>query len=137
MKREIICTDLNGNKRSAYYNIKKIITDDGIKKLEFRTYMENDKQNEWFDFKVALLDNDIIKVTDMFVGKQEHRMKGIPEALILELKRLFNKKIISSSNSKPIIDNEWRKPSATKVWQRLVIQNRAKYDSYNDVFELI
>jgi len=100
--------------------------------------MEGDKEDEWFDFKIAFLDNDLIKVTDMFIGKDKHRKKGIPEALILETKRLYGqKKIISSSNIHKLITNEWRRSEATKVWERLVSKSLAKYNQSLDTFELL
>ena len=137
METEITCIDIYGNEIKANYKIFEVENNYGLRKLEFRTYLPGDKEEVWFDFKIALIDNSIIKVTDMFIGKEEHRMKGIPEALILEVKRLYNKKVISSSNKKPIILSEWRRIEADKVWKRLVRLNKAKYDELNDIYELL
>ncbi len=131
--------DIYGNSVQAWYTIREFVTEDGIRKQEFRTYLDDDNEEEedWFDFKIAFLTDGSIKVTDMFVGKASHRKKGIPDALILEIKRLYNKKVISSSNKNKLVRSEWRKPPATKVWERLVLKNKANYNSQTDTFELI
>ena len=73
----------------------------------------------------------------MFIGKDKHRKKGIPEALILEVKRLYKIQVISSSNRKPIIISEWRREEASKVWERLINQQKAIYDFDNDIYKLL
>lgn len=108
-----------------------------LNKIEIRLFMEGDSEKEWFDFKLAPIDNDTLKVTDMFIGKESHRMKGIPEALILEAGKIFGKRIISSSDKHPILMNEWRRGAASKVWERLVQKGLAKYNSDKDYYCLI
>lgn len=108
-----------------------------INKIEFRLIMKGDSVQNWFDFKLAPISNDILKVTDMFIGKDYHRKKGIPEALILEAKKIFSKKIISSSEKYPILISEFRREAATKVWMRLMEKGYAKYNRELDIFELI
>lgn len=129
--------DIYGNPVQVRYTIREFVNDDGIRKQEFRTYLVGDKEEHWFDFKIAFLTDGSIKVTDMFVGNEDHRKKGIPDALILEIKRLYNKKVISSSNEIKLVRDEWRKLPATKVWERLVLKNKAKYNLQTDTFELI
>lgn len=136
MKNKITYYDINENKVTAFYSILEQVTITGIKKIEFRTYLSNDADDDWFDFKVALLENNTLKVTDMFISKESHRKKGIPEALILEVKRIYNKQVISSSNKKPKILGEWRRDEASKAWERLVSQGKAKYDEEEDIYVL-
>lgn len=109
---------------------------DDILKIEFRIFLKGDKYDEWFDFKLAPISNDTLKVTGMFIGKESHRGKGIPDAMILEARRIFQKKIISSSNKKKII-YEWRKQAADKVWKRLIQKGYAEYDEKSDIYYLI
>ena len=136
MNGVIECIDRNGNIHLAKYSIFNVLSN-GINKLEFRTLLINDKVEEWFDFKITFIEGNLIKVTDMFIGKEEHRGMGIPEALILEVNRLYSQKIISSSNKRPIVRSESRNASASKVWMRLVDKKYAFYDSENDVFVLL
>ena len=136
--KKLLSTDILGNTIGLKYQIRNFVTKEGIKKQEFQTFMDGDNEEEWFDFKIAFLENDLIKITDMFVGKEKHRKKGIPEALILEVKRLYGKnKIISSSNKNKLIKGEWRREAATKAWERLVSRSLAKYDFFTDTYELL
>jgi len=75
-------------------------------------------------------------VTDMFVGNSSQRMKGKSEAAILEAKKVFQKKIISSSNKEDVI-YEWRSEQGDKVWKRLVEKGLAIFKRYLDIYELI
>lgn len=106
-------------------------------KVELRLFMKGDENSKWFDFKLAPIGDDTLKVTDMFVGKESHRKKGIPEALIMESKKLFGNKIISSSDKHPILISEWRREVASKVWDRLVKKGLAEYNSKFDFYFLI
>jgi len=79
-----------------------------INKIEFRIFIKDYKEIEWFDFKLFVMPDNSLKVTDMFVGNSSQRMKGKSEAAILEAKKVFQKKIISSSNKEDVI-YEWRR----------------------------
>ncbi|TCI93805.1 hypothetical protein [Tenacibaculum sp. M341] len=138
MKYKLSSTDIYGNNIPLEYKIRNFITDEGIKKQEFQTFMIDDEEDDWFDFKIAFINTNLIKVTDMFASNNRHRKKGIPEALILEVKKLYkDKKIISSSNKQQLIAGEWRKPDADKVWKRLIKKSFAKYNPYTDTYELL
>lgn len=109
----------------------------GREKIEFQVNFLNDEEKQnWFDFKLAPIDEETLKVTDIFKGKDSHLKTGLPEALILLSKQLFNKKIISSSNKVKTESCEWRSEPGTKVWKRLVKRNLALYDSETDTFTL-
>lgn len=94
---------------------------------------------DYFDFQFVELSEDKIKTTSMFAGIDEYyHGKGIPEALILELQRLFpDKTIISSSNKHAILLGESRTGAGSAVWERLVRVQKAKYLSEIDVYILL
>lgn len=127
----------NGEIHDLEYEIHRLYDKvENLEKIEFRVFMKSDKEDEWFDFKLAQIGEGVLKVTDMFIGKKNHRMKGIPEAIILEAKTVFNKKIISSSNKQKQI-YEWRSLDADKVWCRLIEKGLAKYNSTKDIYYLL
>lgn len=127
---------IDGREHLFEYSFHEIGSDGDVK-IEFRVNfaIETDK-SKWFDFKLALINDQTLKVTDMFKGKNEHLRTGLPEALILLSKKTFQKKIISSSNKIKTQKCEWRSEPGTKVWQRLVKKNLAEYNSELDTFEL-
>jgi hypothetical protein len=134
----MLITDANCNQHKCVYEIhNQFDRYNNISKIEIRLFMEGDSAEEWFDFKLAPIANNELKVTDMFIGKNAHRRKGIPEALILEAKRIFDKRIISSSNKQSILIAERRSRDATKVWERLVNKGFAIYNEAQDIFEIL
>lgn len=139
MKRtKIITTGIDLKKYECEFEIhSRYDKHNNLHKVEIRLYMEGDSTGEWFDFKLAPISHDTLKVTDMFIGKESHRKKGIPEALILESQQLFDKKIVSSSDKYPVLMSEWRKEEASKVWERLVQRGFAKYNPEKDQYYLI
>ena len=111
-----------------------------INKLLFFVYSADEDYDDYFDFKIAPLEHNIIKITDMFLDSKKYlRGRGIPEAMILEMHRLFpNHQIISSSNNdnfKRLI-GEWRSLEGSAVWNRLVKNNLAIYNSEEDLYYL-
>ena len=107
-----------------------------IWKVCFKTTYINQKDNNWFDFKVAAKGDSFMEVTDMFdtMDHSTHQLlfkgKGLPEALILEAQKVFPNKVIISATG----DGRW--PPGTAVWQRLVRNELAFYDSEHDIFIL-
>jgi len=108
----------------------------GIAKVCFKTTFVDQKDGNWFDFKVAPFEDIYMRVTDMF-DTFEHstheflfRGKGLPEALILEAQKVYPDKIIISDTG----DALWEPGRA--VWRRLVKRNLAKYDESRDLFIL-
>ncbi|WDF77111.1 hypothetical protein PQ469_24815 [Mucilaginibacter sp. KACC 22773] len=108
----------------------------GVAKVCFKTRFINQKDNNWFDFKVAPFEERYMKVTDMF-DTQDHSTqqllfqgKGLPEALIQEAQRVYPDKIIISDSGGAL----W--PAGRAVWQRLVDRKLATYEAGPDRFVL-
>jgi|GEM_PF-3578480 len=95
--------------------------------------------NDYFDFQFVELPDNEIKITSMFVGIDDYyRGKGLPEALIMEVQRLFPyQTIISSSNTHKVLHREDRWEPGTAVWERLVRSGNAKYSKERDIYYLI
>lgn len=112
---------------------------DQITKLCFKTVFAHSGETDWFDFKIAFIGAGEVKVTDMFLPQSPlYKGKGIAEALIVEVGKLFpERSVISSSNKLPILKRESRWPVGTIVWQRLVDRKLAIYDETKDVFNLL
>ena len=68
----------------------------------------------------------------------EFTKKGIPESIILELSRILECPIYSSTNDydSKLYDTEARTPSATKSWERMKLMNPTvtTYDSKSDTY---
>ena len=136
MKNKLITIGYNEQQYNCTYEIHYPIIESGNMQeiIGIKLWLPNDDDIQYFDFQLTTIDNNILKVTSMFAGNDYQRKKGIPEALILMSKSLFNKKIISSSRSN--INAEFRNPAATKVWKRLVHKGLAKYNKEKDIYEL-
>lgn len=94
-----------------------------------RVYLLNNqkiKQREVLDFQLISLDDDTLKVSDMYIDDVNYREKGIPEGIIINLSELLNKTIASSTRFKD--DGEHLHEPAKKVWDRLVSKGFAFYD---------
>lgn len=93
---------------------------------------------DWFDFQYVELSGNRIKTIAMFLDMNQcHRGKGLPEALILELRKLYPNHIItSSSNTVKDLSDECRTEMASSVWNRLVRSGQAIFDIDKDVFTL-
>ena len=106
-------------------------------KICFKTLLEGIDKKKWFDFKVAPVGDNTLKVTDMFDYQDIYKGKGLPEALILEAQKQYpDKEIISSSNRQKAFKNEWRSDAGSAVWERLVKKGLAEYSDENDLFVL-
>lgn len=109
-------------------------------KVAVKVFPLNRQYDDYFDFKYILLSEyRQVKVTDMFLDyKNYYQSKGLPEALILQLKYVYPEfQIISSSNKIRIVRNEWRSTAGTRVWERLVAVGRANYLEDIDTYLLV
>ncbi|HTD99045.1 MAG TPA: hypothetical protein VK668_07140 [Mucilaginibacter sp.] len=108
----------------------------GVAKVCFKTKYINQKNDNWFDFKVAPLQEKYMVVTDMFdtidpvSGQLLFQGKGLPEALIIEAQRAYPDKVIVSDTEGSL----WE--AGRTVWQRLVDRNLASYDAKLDRYTL-
>jgi len=112
---------------------------DQITKLCFKTVFVHSGETDWFDFKIALIGVNEVKVTDIFLPQNPlYKGKGVAEALIIETGKLFaDRTVISSSNKFPILKRESRWDAGTSVWRRLVNRRLAVYDETHDIFKLL
>lgn len=108
----------------------------GVPKVCFKTKYVNQKDDNWFDFKVAPLGDQYMVVTDMFdtldqaTGSTLFQGKGLPEALIIEAQRVYPDKIIISDTGGAL----WE--AGRVVWQRLVDRKLARYEEITDRYVL-
>lgn len=111
-----------------------------IPKVSFMIYFADDSYDDFFDFKIAPLDEFTVKITDMFLDtRMRFKGKGIPETMILEVQRLFpDRQIISSTNKNEFsrVCNEWRSVPGSRVWGRLVEKGLASYNNFEDIYYL-
>lgn len=110
-----------------------------LQKNVFMVFRENMVNRDPFDFQFVELPGKVIKITDMFVDYGGHcKGKGLPEALICEVNRLFpDYNISSSSNTHKALLGEWRSTQGSAVWERLVRIGKAKYLSDYDTYMFI
>lgn len=97
---------------------------------------EKGREKEFkFSFILLIMDNlPDLKVIDMYATNEYYRGKGIARAIILESKKLFNKRVISSSNKNKIFNREMRKPDANRVWEKMVEEGLVQYNFEGDYF---
>lgn len=131
----------NGIEYSFLYEYIKIFDDvyDGEAYI-FEVWEKGKELDEKFSFRLKIMDNGHdLKVVDLFSSTKKYYLgKGISVSMIKEVKFIFNKRIISSSNNHPTFSHEQRWPDAeNKVWQRLVDSNEAAYDEEKDYFYTI
>jgi len=79
------------------------------------------------DFQFLHLDDGTLRISDMYIDIEEYRQKGIPEGIIINLSRLLQKTILSSTKFQN--NGEHLHEDAIKVWKRLVSQDLAVFDS--------
>ena len=110
-------------------------------KWSFKVMMPNNtNDSQWFDFEVTEVDDNIGKVTVMNHNNYSNfKGKGIPDKMIEEASGLLEKTIISSSNNAnfKLSETEFRSLDATKVWERLVTQGKARYNEDEDIYEFL
>jgi len=97
---------------------------------------ENGKEDD-FKFSFILIElthSSYLKVIDMLAPKKYYRGKGIARSMILESKKIFNTRIISSSNTIKIYKGEKRSPDATRVWEKMQEEGLVSYDIKSDYY---
>ncbi len=105
----------------------------------------NSKIFEFYDNSIKITDIDIeyifediyIHSSKLYIENSNYRGRGIPDAIIFEIKNLFNKNIRSSRKASWFnteFPPENRTSDATKVWKRLVSQNHAIYIESEDYY---
>ena len=59
--------------------------------------------------------------------------------MIEEAARVLGLTIISSTNNpqKKLLSAEWRTPAADVIWERLITQGRATYNTEDEIYTLI
>lgn len=108
---------------------KRIYKFEYLNQDRHRVYLLNNEeiiQREVLDFQLISLDDDILKVSDMYIADLSYREKGIVEAIIINLSKLLDKTIASSSRFQG--GNEHLHEPAKKVWERLVLNGFAYYN---------
>lgn len=68
-------------------------------------------------------------------GDPFYAKKGIPEAVILHTATVLDMPVRSNTATMETPESNAREPEATKVWQRLVAQSKARYADEQDVFQ--
>lgn len=68
-------------------------------------------------------------------GEPYYAKKGIAEAAILHAATALNMPVRSNTATMDSPEGNAREPAATKVWQRLVAQGKARYAAEQDVFQ--
>lgn len=89
-----------------------------------------------YSFCLRVMENGKdLKVVDMFAC--DYKGKGISIPILFEAKRIFGKKIISSSNQLPTYSGEsnWQN-AIDKIWKPLLQQGFANYDAKYDHYYL-
>lgn len=91
--------------------------------------------DEVFDATFEISGN-MAKSIMMSANHARYMAKGIPEAVLEYVKKNWAVDVCSSSNkrSTKTSTQEYRTPSATKVWERLKNANKATYDASSDQY---
>ena len=135
---EIECIDRDGNVDVFIYRYEKDKLDNNYI-WDFNIFPKGDSNIDSFSFSATEINLNTIKVT-MMKHQEEviYKAKGIPEKMIEELYKITNKTIISSTNNPKakILAEEFRTPQASKVWERLLNNEKAVYDIKNDIYTL-
>jgi hypothetical protein len=114
---------------NEYGDIWKIsVVDDAENYMNIASYRAEEIENN--QLKMTMMNNH---------NSATFSAKGIPEKIIDELAKISKKTVISSTNklTAKSIDSEYRTGEATKVWERLVSENKATYDSDSDIYTYI
>ena len=136
MEGKISCFGKDGIQREFTYN-SSVSSWNYLEKHDFEITIDGDIQQGIFQFEVVFIDDDTIKIVEMHNnGHEDLSARGIPDSMIEEVSRLFEKEVISSTNadSEKIATNESRSLDADKFWERLVSKGFASYDQNRQVY---
>jgi hypothetical protein len=139
--RPIICTDPKNASQHFFFLETEVGTDPDGRFLKFLVHLRNPPRPDEDDLYFAefrfIGSPEVQSMTLNNSGRSHYRGKGITEAVFAEVARLTGLTLVSSSDKYPKLDTERREPEATKVWERLVSDNRARYDSTTDRYTYI
>lgn len=131
---QIVCTGRDGVQRSFMYWHEY---DASLQVWDF--YVSTDPlptSGEVFNLTVQRLNDSTARSVMMrHHGEPAYVEKGIPEALLLEIKTVLGLTIESSPRCEA--PGVYRNDHATKVWDRLLKQNLAQYDQSRTVYTLL
>lgn len=131
------CVGADGVRREFIWRADKAQLDD---KWTFRVESQtSNPPGDCFELVVELLeerDHTARVVMMHHHGRPEYQAKGIPDALLPEIRRYLDKNVESSPRI-ACMNGVYRTPAATKVWERLKRAGLAEYDSSRDVYFLL
>ncbi len=131
-----IFTEVNGTKNNFAYEYCQYF-DQTFKRLGYRfDIWEKEREDELrFSFILIVTDNLFdLKCIDMYALNEAYKGKGISRAVILEARKVFKKRIISSSNQRRIDPHEQRREDGSKVWMKMKVAGLAGYNEEGDYF---
>lgn len=132
---QLQCTDRDGNSQTFEYEFKP-----DMSKLQwtFRVWqLGEDLSNGFFELVVTEVSPSDVRITMLnHFQIPMYRAKGIPDALIPEVRRALDRNVQSSPTRGATAD-VYRTKDATKVWNRLVEAGLARHDKTTDVFHLL
>ncbi|MFC4165070.1 hypothetical protein ACFOWU_15485 [Epilithonimonas zeae] len=131
-------------KNGVFYNLIAEYNYDFNEDYESNVYVfkiyEIERGNEdYFSLILKEMDNSDLKVVDLYPDSKNYYLgKGISINILLKLKELLKKRIISSSNIHKTELCEFNSPEAIeKIWDRLVSGGFAKYSLTDGFYYLI
>ncbi|MCH7964353.1 MAG: hypothetical protein IH852_10510 [Bacteroidetes bacterium] len=135
--KSFYATDKDGIKRKFQYQIFNNTQYHCGEDKDCLLVRISDKVEEQLDFfEIVLLKRinylKIDSINHYFLDR--YMSKGIPEAIILEIKRSENIQIRSSSNKFKDCEEEKREEAATAYWKRLRLEGKADYNEIEDYF---
>ena len=147
MEREelhpLACVGADGETREFYCLVTQepFVGSDQLRLAwQYMVYDEVPVANDDEPFEAEFVEIDATRVLSKMMtrrGLEQYRAKGTPEAVIADVARRTQRRVVSSSTDHFLIDNtESRTEAATKVWLRLVGAGLATYDQREDRFEL-
>lgn len=144
MNNEIIFGDFVSSKNGLNFALKYSYKLEYLEKKKGLVYIfdiwEYGRENESkFSYMLRIMEDGIsLKVVDLYPDFERYYLgKGISIAIILESSKIFNKRIISSSNNfktKSSLGEFNSEKAIEKVWHRMMNMNLVEYDKINDVY---
>ena len=132
----IECIANDGTQNEFRYSLEES-EEQGKAKWIFRIMPFDLKARDWYEFAVAIIDDNTGKVVVMDNrNMEEYRGKGITEKMIAESNRVLGVTIISSSKNQKFktLSTEWRSDPASIIWERLKAKGEAGHDEQTDIY---
>jgi len=105
----------------------------------FKIFEKGREDLDYFSFQLREMENGKdLKVVDLYPDRNQYYLgKGISISIILESSKIFQKRIISSSNKHKSHSGEYNSQAAIeKVWKKLVASGKAAYNKEKDYYFL-